>query len=329
MIISAEIDLDQRYELALDLKKKGKYVDLLEVATENAAFARYLSSLSDLAKNLELQAFAYYKLQYYKKSLEKFETILSKETEVVMCLGNEFINRIKFGAAIDKNILGDLQGAYQLLTVILDNSEDEDLKTKVIITLSYVFQYLYQISNKEFYVNNAINFLQDKIKSGTLNTQMLEFYKTALGIALLQKKETNKALKLLTEVLNTTTSDYIASHAMNELAWLYIQLKKYDQADEYLNKAYEILKNVDDKVELARNYFLRGLWYKEQNQYERAEYYLKESANIFEEKQVLLELLNVSYELFKIYERVNPAKAAKFFVTCEKIREKIYTPEEV
>lgn len=324
-----DMDLKSRLDLAKDLWKQKNYIRLLEVVTENVILAQHLAIFPDYIQNLSLQAAAYHEMQYYQISHEKYESILLKSAEVIEHFGSEYLNKIKYYAALNKADLGDLNGAYKLLTAILSESTNEGLKVNTLVALGNVFQSLYQISRNEEYLDVAIQFLEAKMQEGTLDENILEYYQTTLGILWLQKGEIERAQTLLFHVVQTTHSDYLASHATDELALLYVKLRQFKQAEEYLIKANELLSETDDQVEMARNFFIWGLWFKEQHLYERAEHFLNESAKILEEKDVLIELVNVSYELFKLHEKVNPAKAAKFFVTCERVKKKIYFPEGV
>ena len=157
---------------------------------------------------------------------------------------------------------------------------------------------------------------------------MLAHYKNTLGTIYLHKNETDKAFHLLNEVMEMDNNSFIVGYTMNALAWLYMLENENKEAKKYLDKAYKIHAKENDKLGLYRNYFLKGMWYKEQKLYEKAAEFLRKSCEIDEGKYVLLELLNVSYQLFKLHEKVNPAKAAKHFTFCKKKKKKLYTSKE-
>ncbi|AZR73796.1 hypothetical protein BBF96_10610 [Anoxybacter fermentans] len=89
----------------------------------------------------------------------------------------------------------------------------------------------------------------------------------------------------------------LKSCSLNGIALSLVKVGNFKEAHERLDESYKIILEGNHEIELGENLKVRGICYKEQGDYHKAYFYLKQARSIFKEKDLLLELAEVAYIL--------------------------------
>jgi len=118
------------------------------------------------------------------------------------------------------------------------------------------------------------------------------------GRAIYQMKMKDRAEKIFKEAerilkeISEKDGNYLPmlAEVLNELAVLYMDLKRNDEAEKYLNWALEIRREVGSEAELAESLYNAGVFYERTKRLNAAEKFYKES------EKILLRLADENHE---------------------------------
>jgi len=114
------------------------------------------------------------------------------------------------------------------------------------------------------------------------------------------------------------------------LAWTYIDAKQFDKAIPYLEEANKLVVENRDIEGYCEVYYLKGRLALSQNQYAEAEEYFKESIEIAEKHNMLLELSYLYEARAEMYEKKgNLTEAYNDIIRFQEYKDKVYNKEKL
>ncbi len=288
----------------------GRYDDCIEMLSEAIAYARLLNRGSHLVRLMIKRADSYYHKGDYSRAIQHCK----KVAQYVDLLGLEDRVDLYEIQAISLAHLGDYEEAikqYQtLLNIPVPGTE---FKAYVGLGLVYYHQARYYQQLEKY--DTAIFYYEKALKLKDLDFRNITMVLHNIGMVYYEKGYYQKALSRYSEALRFNVQEYLP-YTYNELGKVYIRLEQLEKASDYIDKAALILSETEykDHIEIARNFFVKALYYKALKEYDTAIFFFKLALNELKDKEILAEIAEVYQELATIYKDSDPDLSIDYLV---------------
>ncbi|WP_378173379.1 response regulator [Aquimarina sp. SS2-1] len=207
--------------------------------------------------------------------------------------------------------------------------DNDHYKSEAYYLMAYNYETLVDYQNAELYFRKSLEYAykaNDSLLILWNNNGLGNVYSD--GYKDLEKSLVfyNKATEL-GKLLNDS-QEYMTP--VINLAWTYIDAEKYDQAIPYLEEAEKLVIENRDIEGFCEVYYLKGRFALSQNKYPEAEEFFKESIEIAEKHNMLLELSYLYEARAELYEKTgNLDKAYRDIKQYQKYKDQVYSKEKL
>ena len=286
----------------------GKYDDCIEMLSEAIAYAKLLNRESHLLKLMLKRADSYYHKGDYKRAL-KHCTRLAKYVDQ---MDQEDLVDFYEIRAISLAQLGNYEDSiaeYNHLVEIPNNKAQ--FKAYAGLGLVYYHQARYHYQKEKY--NTALFYYEKALKQSGIDQRNITMVLHNIGMVYYEKGYYQKALSRYFEALRFNVEEYLP-YTYNEVAKVYIRLENLEKASEYIDKAALLLAEADQKnhVEIARNFFVKALYYKALKDYDTAIFFSKLALNELKDKEIMAEMADIYQEMATIYKNIDPERSIDY-----------------
>ncbi len=286
----------------------GKYNDCIEMFSEAIAFARLLNREKLLIKLMIKRADSYYHKGDYKRVIKHCNRLAVYADQ----MDEEDLIDYHEIRAISLAQIGNYEEAIEEYQKLISCSSDTaQFKAYTGLGLVYYHQARYNQQSAKY--NTALFYYEKALKHTDNDSRNITMILHNIGMVYYEKGYYQKALSRYIESLRFQIKKYYP-YSYNEIAKVYIRLENLDKANEYINKAATILTLPSQKnhIEIARNFFVKGLYYKTLKDYETSIFFFKLALNEFKDREILAEVSEIYSELSRIYKEINPELAMDY-----------------
>ncbi|WP_298540567.1 response regulator [uncultured Aquimarina sp.] len=207
--------------------------------------------------------------------------------------------------------------------------DNDHYKSEAYYLMAYNYQTLADYKNAEQYFKKSLKYAEEANDSllilwnnNGLGNVYSDGYKD-LETSLVFYSKATKFGKLL-----DNSQEYMTP--VINLAWTYIDAKEFDKAIPYLEEANKLVVENRDIEGYCEVYYLKGRLALSQNQYVKAEEYFKESMEIAEKHNMLLELSYLYEARAEMYEKKgNLTEAYNDIKSFQEYKDKVYNKEKL
>ncbi|WP_298315963.1 response regulator [uncultured Aquimarina sp.] len=207
--------------------------------------------------------------------------------------------------------------------------DNDHYKSEAYYLMAYNYETLVDYKNAEQYFKKSLKYAEEANDSllilwnnNGLGNVHSDGYKDLEASLVFYSKATefgkllNDSQEYMTPVIN--------------LAWTYIDAKQFDKAIPYLEEANKLVVENRDIEGYCEVYYLKGRLALSQNQYAEAEEYFKESIEIAEKHNMLLELSYLYEARAEMYEKKgNLTEAYNDIKRFQEYKDKVYNKEKL
>lgn len=308
MISFMEDRFNEVVEESLNFFELGKYDDCIEMLSEAIAYARLLNRQSHLIKLMLKRADTYYHKCDYVRAVKQCSlvTYYHDQMDVEDLIDYHEIRAICLAQ------LGSYEEAiedYQQLIAV--PNPKAQFKAFAGLGLIYYHQARYRKEWEKY--NTALFYYEKAMKQDGIDFRNVTMILHNMGMVYYEKGYYQKALVKYEEALRFHVDEYFP-YTYNEMAKVYIRLEELDKASEYIDKAAVILSEGEnqDNVEIARNFFVKALFYKAQKDYDTALFFFKLALNELKDREIIAEIADVYQEMASVYKSTEPDRAIDY-----------------
>lgn len=289
------------------LFEQGNYDECIEMFSEAIAYAKILKREKLLLKLMLKRSDSYYQKGDFKLALKHCNEI-SKYIDKMDSDDLIDYHEIRSIALVHLGNYEDAITEYQHL-IRLPNSKAQ-FKAYVGLGLIFFHQAHYLKEPEKF---DTALFYYEKALRQNIDQQNTAIVLHNIGMVYYEKGSYQKALARYFESLLSDIEEY-KPFTYNEIAKVYLRLHELKKASDYIDKAAAILADWEkkDNIEIARNFFVKALYYKELKEYETAIFFFKLAMNELKDREIIAEIAEVFQELVKVYEVVDPERAIEY-----------------
>lgn len=207
--------------------------------------------------------------------------------------------------------------------------DNDHYKSEAYYLMAYNYETLVDYKNAEQYFKKSLKYAEEANDSllilwnnNGLGNVHSDGYKDLEASLVFYSKATefgkllNDSQEYMTQVIN--------------LAWTYIDAKQFDKAIPYLEEANKLVVENRDIEGYCEVYYLKGRLALSQNKYAEAEEYFKESIEIAEKHNMLLELSYLYEARAEMYEKKgNLTEAYNDIKRFQEYKDKVYNKEKL
>lgn len=295
-------------EESLNFFELGKYDDCIEMLSEAIAYARLLNRQSHLIKLMLKRADSYYHKCDYVRAIKQCSLVTNYRDQM------DIEDLIDFHEirAICLAQLGNYDEAIEEYQGLITISNPK-AQFKAFAGLGLVYYHQARYCNEREKYNTALFYYEKAMKQDGIDFRNVTMILHNIGMVYYEKGYYQKALGKYLEALRFHVEEYLP-YTYNEMAKVYIRLDELEKASQYIDKAAVILSEVEDKdnIEIARNFFVKALYYKAQKDYDTALFFFKLALNELKDREIIAEIADVYQEMAGIYKGIDPDRAIDY-----------------
>lgn len=305
LISFMEDRFNELVEEGLRFFELGEYEDCIEIFSEAIGYVKFLNREDQLLKLMIRRADCYYHKGDFRRVV-KHCNYLARYVE-----------------EMDEENLFDLYEMWAISLAQLGKYEEAIIKYNRLIQLSapkaefkaftglgLVYYHQAKYNNQVEKYNTALFYYEKALKQEGIDIKDTTMVLHNIGMVNYEQRDYQKALSRYSEVVRFNIEEYLP-YTYNELAKVYIRLDELELANEYIDKAAIMLTNAmrKDQIEIARNFFVKALYYKGMKEYDTAIFFFKLALNELKDREIIAEMANVYQQMAAIYKDMDPDRA--------------------
>ncbi len=329
-----KLDLTQLNQNIIKKIDEKNYRAAIEEASGMIALAR----MTDVSKYFLLGKYylgvCYHNLHDYKYSMDKYVELtnlfLNSEVNLdELGFDSGFLDRVRYGMALDMYYLGDLDGGSTVLQYILKHSSEKDVILDSIILLGFIYLRMYEVNEDLNSLAYTLEMYLTLIEEVSLSRSKTMLVYNTLSILFTYHKDYDKAQEMLNKSFLNAGNSREFFPIFNRMGWINLKMNNLKKAQKNVEKAVENLDRTVEPIEEGFYYLLWGLLNKEEEQYPEAQRLMEKSLSFAKKLNCSLEQVRIYRELAALYDTMNLGYNSEYLLKYEEAKSGVSLVKEV